>query len=405
MFNLFGVKFKFKYLKGEAGKEDLYIKKLVKNQKKYTRDSYLLFDCLHDNTAECIDAYSLFLSMREQNLKAYYVLLKDTPLYRKLEAENNLENIIPLENSSKQFAGEFVKTIYEPLLRTKAVITSFGENSPKINKFFKDFPYWQYIFIQHGTIFMKESIMYNGYLYPNKFDKFLICSEQEKKIFNKYGWPDEKLIQCGLPRWDLLNTSEPAAEKSILVMFTWRELNILQFENSEYRKNILKFLENPKLHHLLQENNIKLYFAHHHALAKNNGIDFKIASNSNLQIIDNTEISKYIKQASCLITDFSSVAFDFMFQNKPVLFYLLDSEDKNLNKYERKDIERFEYKKCLLPNVFYKEDEVLDKLKFYITNDFNLEPQNEVEYRKFFYTKEDIRKKLISALVRGKRVC
>lgn len=398
VFNFLGIKFKFKHFKGELKKEDLYIQKIKKNYNKFPSDSYILFDCLHDNTVENIDAYSLFLSMRKQNLNAYYVLLKDTPLYRHLEAENNLENIIPLENSSRECPGEFVKTIYEYLLKAKAVITSFGENSSKINKFFKDFPYWQYIFIQHGPTFLKESVMNKGYLYPEKFDKFLICSEQEKAIFNKYGWSDDKLICCGLPRWDLLNENEQVNEKSILMMFTWRDINILQFENSKYKHNLLKFLQNSELHDLLRKNNIKLYFANHHAFAANRGINFTIEDSENIKIIDNCEISKYIKQCSCLITDFSSVAFDFMFQDKPVLYYLLDFQDKNLNKYESKDLERFEYKKFIMPNVFYDEKDVINKLKFYIENNFAIEKENKNKYDKFFYEKEDIRSKLIEAI-------
>lgn len=176
-------------------KEKYYIKEIKRNYSKFPHDSYLLFDCLHDSTTECIDAYSLFMEMRKENLNAYYVILKDNELYKKLEADNNLEHIIVLEKSSREFPGEFVETIYDILLRTKCVITSFGENSAKINSFFKNFPHWQYIFIQHGTIFLKESIMYNGYLYPNKFDKVLICSELEKKIFNKYKWADDKLAK------------------------------------------------------------------------------------------------------------------------------------------------------------------------------------------------------------------
>ena len=398
IFNVFGIKIKTSQFNSESKKEKTYIRKIKQNYHKYPSDSYILFDCLHDNNVESIDAYSLFLSMREQNLKAYYVLLKDTNLYKKLEAENNLENIIPLENFSKECPGEFVETIYEYLLRAKAVITSFGENSAKINKFLKKFPHWQYIFIQHGPSFLKESVMYNGYLYPEKFDKILICSEQEKKIFNKYGWKDEQLICCGLPRWDLLSEKEQVNEKSILMMFTWRNINILQFENSEYKRNLSKLLQNSELHDLLRKNNIKLYFANHHAFAANKGIFFTIENSENLTVIDNSEISKYIKKCSCLITDFSSVAFDFMFQCKPVIHYLLDFQDKNLNKYESKDIERFKYKKLVIPNVFYNENDVINKLKFYIENSFVLEEKNKTQYNKFFYEKEDIRKKIIEKI-------
>lgn len=63
--------------------------------------------------------------------------------------------------------------------------------------------------------------------------------------------------------------------------------------------------------------------------------------------------------------------------------------------YCLKDIERFEYKKFVIPNVFYNKNDVINKLKFYIENSFVLEKKNKTQYNKFFYEKEDIRKKLL----------
>lgn len=99
-----------------------------------------------------------------------------------------------------------------------------------------------------------------------------------------------------------------------------------------------------------------------------------------------------------LITDWSSVSFDFMFQNKPVIHYILDKGDPVLGKYDREDIKNFDEKKKIIPNVFFGEKPVIEKVKYYIENDFQLEPEIKAKYDKFFYTKENIRGKLTNII-------
>ena len=392
---ILGIKLKFKYLKGQFKQEEELIKKIKQNQKKYPKDSYLLFDCLHDDTVECIDAYSLFEYMLSIGKKAYYVLLKTSELYKKLEAQNKLQNIIVLENSSREYPADFLESIYEVLLRAKAIITSFGENSNTVNKFFKKNKFWQYIFIQHGQIFIPARSIESGYLYPQKFDKFIVSSQNETDILKQYGWQENQLIKCGLPRWDLLNQkiNTSTTAKKILIMMTWRKHSVINFDDSLYKQNLLNLINNEELHKYLKQNNIELYFAPHHALLGNRGINFEI-NNQNIGIVNSLKISDYIKTCDLLLTDFSSVSFDFMFQNKPVIYYVLDKDDENINPTEKKGIDYFLNRKSIMPNIFDNEKDVIEKLKYYIQNNFTLEEQTKEKYAKFFYTKENIRQKL-----------
>ncbi len=389
LITILGLTYKYKHCKGVQKQEEIYLKKLTKNKDTYPKDSYLLFDCLNDATVESIDAYSLFKYMKSAGKKAYYVLLKESALYKKLQAENDLENIIVLEQSSRIAPDEFIKAIYEVLLRCKAVITSFGENTPAANKFFKENPQWEYIFIQHGPTYLKESV-FDGYLYPEKFDKIMVSSAYENSLFIKYGWEEKQLIKAGMPRWDLLENNKKQEEKSILIMFTWRHLPSWEFGNSYYKKLILELLNNKELDNYLKGHNIKIYYALHHSILTNQGIDFKI-ENENISIVDTSEVSKYIKECSCLVTDFSSVAFDFMYQNKPILCYLMDRFDPNLSEIDKPDLKKFDYKQYVFPNIYFEQEDIINKIKLYVENDFNIEPEVQEKYNKFFYFKNNIR--------------
>ncbi len=392
-----GIKIQYKHYSDQEKKERKYIRLIKKNQAKYKHDCYLLFDCLHDEAAECIDAYSLFLTYRETGKNAYYVCLKNTSLYNNLAAQNKLENIIGLDASSWTAPGNMLETLYPILLRTKAVLTSFGGNTGRTNRFFRKNKSWKYIFLQHGMIFLKESIFPIGYMNISKFDKTLISSPLEKQIFNKYGWSDDMLIQCGLPRWDLLPKKPARPQKKILLMFTWRRMDHVNFEESQYKKNLLSLIQNTELQKLLEQENVKLYFAPHHALLCQMKINF-IPANKNIEIVDGENISKYIRECDCLITDFSSVAFDFIFQGKPAILYILDAGCPHLNRLEREDLEKFKYKQHLIPNVVFNEQDVVTKLKHYIQNNFEPEPDVRKEYDSFFYTKSNIREQLIEKI-------
>ena len=372
-----------------------YIKKLQKNQPKYKQDTYLLADCLDGDISECNNAYPLFLKMREKGLKAYYVLLMQNPLYNQLAKEDKLENVIVLPNNVYKIC--FYDFVYDILLKTKAIIVShtlFFEKS----SFLVDNPYFKYIYIQHGQTYLKEHILGNGYLDHEKYNYAVIPSEFESKVFKKYGWREEQFIKTPLPRWDLL-PQKSAKNKKILIMFTWRHMKKENFDNSIYKKRVLDLLNNKEFDEYLKQNKIELYFALHHSLLGYRQVDFQTGYKN---VVPVDKISEYIKECSLLITDFSSVAFDFMFQNKPVLFYLIDHDDANMDLWDRIDLESMEYKKYFVNNVFKSWDETFAKLKYYVGHNYELERETEKKYDKFFYFKNNIQEKLIEEI---EKVC
>lgn len=181
-------------------------------------------------------------------------------------------------------------------------------------------------------------------------------------------------------------------------MLTWRQLNAVSFDDSLYKKRLLSLLHNKKLQKYLKQHDINLYFAPHHALAGNSHINFDLSKEGNIQIIEGGKVSQYIRQCSAMMTDFSSVAFDFMFQHKPVVFYMLDRDDVALGQYDREDLQKFDYKQYILPDVFFDEEKAVERLIEYCENNFEIDENTQKIYDSFFYTKENIRRKLIEKL-------
>ena len=180
-------------------------------------------------------------------------------------------------------------------------------------------------------------------------------------------------------------------------MFTWRSTTPKRFSQSLYWKRLVLLLENKEFNNFIQNNNIKVYFAPHHAFEEKSNISISI-NLPNIKFINSLEISEYIKKSSMLLTDLSSVAFDFMFQNKPVIFYGLDRGDPLLEVNQYIDLELLKQKESIFPNIFFNEDDVVNKIKYYADRNFVLEKDVADIYDKFFFIKQDIREDLINQL-------
>ena len=115
-------------------------------------------------------------------------------------------------------------------------------------------------------------------------------------------------------------------------------------------------MKDDSLHSILKKKNIDLIFIKHH----NDHNDIKKEININPTFLDDIKFMRqknlayYIEQCSLFITDFSSISFDFMFQNKPVLFYHLDKKDKI--KFKEKSFMRIDYNNSIYyNNVFLNQ--------------------------------------------------
>ena len=115
-------------------------------------------------------------------------------------------------------------------------------------------------------------------------------------------------------------------------MFSWRNIN-KDFEISNYYfANITKLLTNEKLNNKIKENNIIIYFTIHGLIINKYRNTYKslIYYNENIKFIEQNEIANSIAKSSLIITDFSSLAFDFVYMRRPYVLYIPDIDDPNI---------------------------------------------------------------------------
>ena len=359
-------------------KYKFYLTIINENRNLYHKNSILISDFFEPNI-EPADGYPLFKEMINQDIKAYYMTI-DEKIYNDFYInqkydKNNLKDFpIILE---KYINGDFLEKYLELILKLKIVLSI--DNYHSIDNLFYNIDYINYIFLGHGTHYFK-TYLYKDYHGISRFDKIILPpSNIIINLAKKYGWKDKDIIKNCLPRFDKYNyPSNQLKEKaniSIFLMFTWRVIKKGKNISDYYLNNTKKFLTDKKLTEALINNNIILYYSYHHSLKDKIKINLK--NNQNIKEVNQSNISECLKNSKLLITDFSSIIFDFIQQRKPFLLYVPDSEDPFI-----KDIYSEEYYNILkglkndslyFINKYFNLREAIDKIIDYINKNFTLE--------------------------------
>ena len=225
-------------------------------------------------------------------------------------------------------------------------------------------------------------------------DKILIPpSNKIISIAKKYGWKDKNIIKLNLPRWDKFNNyNETKRNNSIFIMFTWRRILLGKPKSSYYIDNINNLLINDKLIKYLEKYNITLYFTFHRLLPLRYSFFMISRRNKFAKFIQQNEISDILAHTDLVISDFSSVIFDIMYRRKPFIIYIPDANDEHLEDIYAKEyvdlINKMKNGDIKFENKFFDFNDVINKIIYYIINNFQLERKLEKFYDSFELNKE-----------------
>ena len=199
----------------------------------------------------------------------------------------------------------------------------------------KRIPATKMVWLQHGVIKEDLKIAYYG---NGKIDLFICGAKPEYDfVCQKFGYPSGVVKYTGLARYDGLHDFR-VKKKQILLMPTWRIwLNKTNFASSEYLSAYLSLLNNEKLHQLLEQYDCSMIFYPHYEVQPFIKTFREGIKSPRIVIADKNEydVQNLLKQSALLITDYSSVLFDFAYMRKPLLFYQFDPADFYQRHYEK----------------------------------------------------------------------
>ena len=365
----------------------LYI--IDKNKNLYNKTDYLFADFYFFSSD---DTYPIFEKMIKQNINAHYMDEKISIYNKFCSNETKCLKVIPIINGNPNVDGDFLEKYLDLILKLKAVIV--GHQIFSLFNIFYNIDYITYINLGHGVKYFKY-FSYNNYSSYRKYNKVLLPpSKKIISIAKNYGWNDNDIIKLCLPKWDKyddyinklkLNKHYEHQNKSIFIMFTWRNLTNNTYKISPiYIKNIVNLINDNNLNKALIKYNISLYFTLHPNLKFYRK---QVKVSKIIKYIKHEEISDCLMKSNLLITDFSSVIFDMIYQAKPYIMFIPDAYDKNI-KYIY-DIGYYEIITRLKNGSFPFENKYLNirgtvnKAIFYFQRNFTLEPKLKRFYDSF----------------------
>ena len=386
----------------ESCKYSYYLYIIDNNKSIYKKTEYLFFDFIFEELSSD-DVYPIFQKMLEQKFPVHYLTEKKY-LYNKY-CKNIKECLIilPVLKESKPINGNFLEKYLTLFLKIKVVST--GRGTTFNTNLFYNIDYITYISVGHGVCYFKYFLYNENRIYgKNKNNKILLPpSEKIILIAKKYGWEDKDIIRINLPRWEKYNSNnnpklisyKKINKNSIFIMFTWRHIKKNKKISYYYLENILKLIYNDILNYNLRKKKMTLYLSFHRLIDINyiKHIKKKMILLKYIKLIEQNEISECLSKSSLVVSDFSSIIFDFIYRGKPFIIFIPDGEDPQLKEIYKNDY--YELIKSLKNGTIYFENkyfyinETVNKIIYYINNNFKLDSKLKLFYDSFGFKKQN----------------
>ena len=382
----------------QACKYNFYINIIDNSRDIYLKTDYLFADFIFSELSSD-DVYPIFEEMKKKNYPVHYITEKISIYKKYCENEKECLTIIPITKQNYYKYGDFIQKYLTLLLKLKALISGKYSCYKSISILFYNIEYITYISIGHGVCYFKD-YLYKGFrLYGNQRNDKILIPPSKKIIYfaKKYGWKNEDIIKLNLPRWEKYNKEILSNDninlnftnQSILIMFTWRQLKRKKEISNHYINNSILLLENLNLQKTMAQYNATLYFTfHRYILNKYKSQYSKILSrNKFINYIDQNEISDCLSKTSLVVTDFSSIIFDYMYRRKPFIIYIPDANDPNIRNIYKKDyyklIESLKNGTIDFENKFFDIKSTVEKIIYYIKNNFIIDKKLSEFYDSF----------------------
>lgn len=249
----------------------------------------------------------------------------------------------------------------------------------------------KFVFLQHGVI--KDDIS----AWLNRYNKNIIgfvtaaIPEYDSIVSGNYSYSSKNIWLTGLPRFDRLYQN---TQKAITLMPTWRRYLMASldsktsvwkprddFETSSYFQFYSRLLNSAKLLDFLETHGYTLQFFPHPNL-RLAGIDFQ--HDPRVEILASDVSYRNIYATSSLVlTDYSSVVFDFAYLRKPLIYCQFDKDEffSGDHVYTQG---YFDYERDGFGEVEYDVESTIDRIIEYVENDCELKPVYRERIDNFF---------------------
>ena len=219
----------------------------------------------------------------------------------------------------------------------------------------------------------------------SKFDLFICGAKPEYEyVASQFHYKNGEVRYTGLARFDALHSFK--TKRQVLIMPTYRkwlqDMSPEEVARSEYVERWSHLLNHPRLAEIAEKYNVQILFYPHQLMQKFIGL-FP-SDNPNIIIGDSYtfDVQPLLKESALLITDFSSVHFDFAYMEKPVLYYQFDEE--RMFREHNGRASYFDYQTMSFGEKCQSEEALLEGIADYAAGDFQRKPEYARRVEGFF---------------------
>ena len=336
----------------------------------------------NDNFAMIDNAYILFCHdlKKEDGIEKYYII-KDKTAQIYVDAEENVREHFLIYGSREHILF---------FLNAEKIFTAFTSGLEwRALQHNEMYQYWdifraEVVLLSHGMLNQYWPWSFSPIRMP--VDKVVVSAQKEAEAWELNGFWRKDFIMSGMPRYEeLKQNADVIPQRRIIVALSWRmylagKHEILldaatprialdeRYTNSSYFLNFMKFLNSRKLQEALEQYDVDLDVKLHPQF------DLIYRNHIHLQStrVHLTTGEVNLADYMAMVSDISSIIFDFVFFKRPVQYFIPDIlEFKSGCNHFREVVIPFE--DGLGPYAFTPEDAV-DNLCRLMENNFEMDP-------------------------------
>jgi len=245
----------------------------------------------------------------------------------------------------------------------------------------------KFIFLKHGIIkdYLPQHCYGEGY--PDVY----VCGAKPEYEYVKgnFGYPEGVVQYHGLARFDNLHNRE--TKRQILFMPTFRKwlpaMSKDEIRASEYVQRWNEAINDPRLVKLLEDHELDLVFYPHHVMQKYVDVFSAASERVKIAAFKDYDVQTLLIESKLLVTDYSSVFFDFGYMDKPVVYYQFD-KDRYIKEHYDFTQGYFSYEDNGFGDVVYAPENLYASIEQVVKADLTLAPQYKERVDTFFPLKD-----------------
>lgn len=317
-----------------AGKKVRLARRLLEmGRRQRFNDAWVFIDRVHDANDS---AEILFRHVREKHpeINAWFVLEKGTPEWDRFRREGHGDRLVAYGSTEWLLL----------MVRASHLLSSHADGAivrpPRVAEVAQ--PRWRFHFLQHGVI--KDDL--SSWLNPKRIDTFVTSTREETASIagdgTSYVFTTREVAETGLPRFDRLREIGlrfPAEKRDLLLVApTWRnglmppivpgtqrrEVDPAILE-SEFIRSWLAVVRDEKVAQACKAAGVRLGFLPHPNLQPLMPL-IELPGHVLPLTYEGQDVQELFARARALVTDFSSVAFNAAYLERPVVYYQFDED-------------------------------------------------------------------------------